>query len=140
MYMSELFLSPKQAWHTTWNFFYAMLEECPDRFLNHGRGYMMFENFLDDQLEGFQDCVWGRCYSATSLKPRPYDLEMTSLETTISPEEVFATIIAVVCEYSYLYGFRMFEFIELLHRMRCKPEQYPKECKIWDEAIQEALQ
>jgi len=133
--MKDVLLSPKQAWGATWDFLRAMLEKCPNRFLNQGRGYMMFENFLDDQLSGLNEYVWRMCYSAISLKPCPHDLENSSIAKTISSKELFGTIIAVICEYCYLHGFRMFEFIALLQGMKCSPEQYPKERRIWDEAV-----
>jgi len=137
--MEDILLSPKQAWEATWSFLRSMLKECPDRFLNKGRGFMMFENFLDDQLSGLNEYVWRMCYSAVSLKPCPHDLEISSIDKIISTEELFGTVTAVICEYCYLHGFRMFEFIALLRDMKCNPKKYPKECRIWDEAIQEAL-
>ncbi len=136
----DILLSPNQAWGLTNNFLQVMLEKCPDRFLNHGEGYMMFDNFISCSLTGIDAYVWQRCYSATSLKPFPHDLEISSSDKSISPEEVFKTVVAVVCEYCYLYGFHIFEFIDLLHNMKCNPEKYPKENKIWREAVQSVLQ
>lgn len=123
-------LSIQGAETVLWGFLKGILAKCPQRFPDKGVGPFKFEDFIKN--------VWyqhfEQNYSVTCLKPIPYD------NSRISVEEVFQTIISIAALRCYLETYRIFEFIPLLYGMKCRPEQYPEECKLWNEVVQEAIE
>ena len=56
-------------------------------------------------------------------------------EKMFSLEEIFAITIIFVVQYSYMYGFQLYEVLPLLHDMRINPSLHAKDWGVWQKAL-----
>jgi hypothetical protein len=75
---------------------------------------------------------WEECYTMACHKP---NLDQTMLTS----QELFSTARIFTAWYCYQFGYSVFELMELLNMMRCKPSLYEEKWRLWRQAIQEEM-
>ncbi len=128
-YMQQRQFTTRESLDLVFTFTDALWRECKERFsedtledMGNYLGALHGDPAIPDD--------WKEAYS------RAFGREYPSDRPPLNETEIFTTMIEICAMYIYRFQFKLEELLQLLFLMRYRPNDYVKECALWQEGIQ----